>query len=139
MREKADRGKEIPGISRGVAAYFCHNSYAAQVVDIKIENGQVKVEKVYSAVDCGMVINPDAARNLCEGAVVDGIGTALFGELNFNQDQPDQNNFDSYSMIRMKEAPRKIEIFFVQNQIDPTSLGEPAYPPVFAALANALI
>ena len=138
VKAKSNWGQNQAGISRGVSAYFCHNSYAAQVLDLKIENGQVQVEKVVQALDCGLLINPDAARNLCEGAVVDGIGTAMFGELKFNQGVPDKSNFDSYRMIRMKEAPKVIETHFVENQIDPTGLGEPGYPPVFAALANAL-
>jgi isoquinoline 1-oxidoreductase beta subunit len=138
LKAKSNWGQTQPGISRGVSAYFCHNSYAAQVLDLKVENGQVQVEKVVQAVDCGLVINPDAAKNLCEGAVVDGIGTALFGELKFVNGAPDKSNFDQYRMIRMKEAPKVIETYFVENQLDPTGLGEPAYPPVFAALANAL-
>lgn len=138
VKEKSNWGQVPAGISRGVSAYFCHNSYAAQVVDLKIENGQVKVEKVVQAVDCGMIINLDAAKNLCEGCVVDGIGTAMYGELKFNQGAPDRSNFDRYRMIRMSEAPKLIETYFVENQVDPTGLGEPGYPPVFAALANAL-
>ncbi|MEA1784673.1 molybdopterin cofactor-binding domain-containing protein [Arenibacter sp. GZD96] len=138
LKEKSNWGVKKQGVSRGVAAYFCHNSYAAQVVDVKIKNNQVQVEKVYTAVDCGLVINPDAAKNLCEGAVVDAIGTALYGELGFTEGKPDKTNFDTYRMIRMKEAPTEIETYFVQSEIDPTGLGEPAYPPVFAALANAL-
>ena len=122
----------------GVAAYFCHDSYAAHVVDVSMEQGKLVVNKVYAAVDCGLVINPDAARNLTEGAIVDGIGTALFGKLTFTDGVPDQQNFSSYRMIRMKDAPKSIEVFFVENNIDPTGMGEPAYPPVFAALANAL-
>ena len=138
VKSKSNWGTAIPGLSRGVSAYFCHNSYAAQVLDLKIENGQVLVEKVYSALDCGLLINPDAAKNLCEGSVVDGIGTAMFGELKFNQGVPDKSNYDRYRMIRMVEAPKAIETNFVQSQVDPTGLGEPGYPPVFAALANAL-
>ncbi len=138
VKSKSNWGQTPAGISRGFAAYFCHNSYAAQVLDLKIENGQVQVEKVFSAVDCGLVINPDSAKNLCEGSVVDGIGTAMFGELKFNQGVPDRSNYDKYRMIRMKEAPKEIETHFVENQLDPTGLGEPGYPPVFAALANAL-
>lgn len=138
VKTKSNWGDEKPGISRGFAAYFCHNSYAAQVLDLKIENGQVLIEKVFSAVDCGLVINPDSAKNLCEGSVVDGIGTAMFGELKFNRGVPDKSNYDKYRMIRMKEAPKEIETHFVENQLDPTGLGEPGYPPVFAALANAL-
>ncbi|TDQ19458.1 isoquinoline 1-oxidoreductase beta subunit [Algoriphagus boseongensis] len=138
VKSKSIWGQTPAGISRGVSAYFCHNSYAAQVVDLKIENGQVVVEKVVQAVDCGLLINPDAAKNLCEGAAVDGIGTALFGELKFVEGAPDRTNFDGYRMIRMKEVPKTIETYFVESQVDPTGLGEPAYPPVFAALANAL-
>ncbi|MDP3471940.1 MAG: molybdopterin-dependent oxidoreductase [Algoriphagus sp.] len=138
VKAKSNWGQTQTGISRGVSAYFCHNSYAAQVLDLKMENGQVQIEKVYSALDCGLLINPDSAKNLCEGSVVDGIGTAMFGELKFNQGLPDKRNFDQYRMIRMKEAPKEIETHFVESQVDPTGLGEPGYPPVFAALANAL-
>ncbi|MBA4298839.1 MAG: isoquinoline 1-oxidoreductase [Cyclobacterium sp.] len=138
VKAKSNWGSTQAGISRGVSAYFCHNSYAAQVLDLKLENGQVQVEKVYNALDCGLLINPDSAKNLCEGSVVDGIGTAMFGELKFNQGLPDKRNFDQYRMIRMKEAPKEIETHFVESQVDPTGLGEPGYPPVFAALANAL-
>ncbi|SIN73057.1 molybdopterin cofactor-binding domain-containing protein [Algoriphagus halophilus] len=138
VKNKSDWGKQENGISRGVSAYFCHNSYAAQVMDLKIENGQVAIQKVITAVDCGIVVNPDAAKNLCEGAVIDGIGTAMFGEQTFEKGVPKNKNFDTYRMIRMKEAPKAIETYFVENHVDPTGLGEPAYPPVFAALANSL-
>ncbi|WP_373398307.1 molybdopterin cofactor-binding domain-containing protein [Algoriphagus halophilus] len=138
VKNKSDWGKQKNRISRGVSAYFCHNSYAAQVMDLKIENSQVAIQKVITAVDCGIVVNPDAAKNLCEGAVIDGIGTAMFGEQTFEKGVPKNKNFDTYRMIRMKEAPKAIETYFVENKLDPTGLGEPAYPPVFAALANSL-
>ena len=124
--------------SRGVAAYFCHNSYAAHVVDMIKRDGQPYVERVFSAVDCGIVVNPDAAINMIQGAVVDGIGNALYGGLTHKDGVTEQNNFHRYRMIRFREAPKKIDVHFVQNDLDPTGLGEPAYPPVFAALANAL-
>jgi isoquinoline 1-oxidoreductase beta subunit len=124
--------------SRGVAAYFCHNSYAAHVVDMVTKDGQPYVERVFSAVDCGVVINPDAAVNMVQGAVVDGIGNAFYGGLTHKDGVSEQNNFNKYRMIRHREAPKKIEVSFVQNEIDPTGLGEPPFPPVFAAVANAL-
>lgn len=124
--------------SRGVAAYFCHNSYAAHVVDMVKKDGQPYVERVFSALDCGVVINPDAAINMVQGAVVDGIGNALYGGLTHKDGAAEQNNFNRYRMIRMKEAPKKIEVHFVENDIDPTGLGEPPFPPVFGAVANAL-
>src|SRR5690606_36816380 len=61
------------GIHRGVSAYFCHNTYVAQVVDLSMRENRPVVEKVYAAVDCGVVVNPDAATNLGEGAILDGI------------------------------------------------------------------
>ncbi|MDN3643029.1 molybdopterin-dependent oxidoreductase [Lutimonas halocynthiae] len=138
VREKSDWDNTPEGVHRGVAAYFCHNTYAAQVLDVTIENGEPAVQRVSCAIDCGIVVNPDAAINLTEGAIVDGIGNALFGELKFKEGVPDKKNFDQYRMIKMSETPKKIDVHFVQNGIDPTGLGEPAFPPVFGALANAL-
>ncbi|MDF2157233.1 molybdopterin cofactor-binding domain-containing protein [Algoriphagus sp. CAU 1675] len=138
VREKSNWNSPQPNVSRGVSAYFCHNSYVAEVVDTVIKNNQPVVESVYAAVDCGIVVNPDAARNMGEGAIVDGIGNAFFGELAFENGTPTKTNFDKYRMIRHKEAPKKIEVHFVDNGEEPTGLGEPLFPPVFAALANSL-
>lgn len=139
VREKSGwDNSENKKYSRGVAAYFCHNSYAAHVVDIVNKDGQPYVERVTSAIDCGLVINPDAANNMVQGAVVDGIGNALYGALTHTDGIPDQKNFNTYRMIRHKEAPQKIDVHFVSSSIDPTGLGEPPFPPVFGAVANAL-
>jgi len=124
--------------SRGVAAYLCHASYAAHVVDMVNKDGQPYVEQVFSAMDCGVVINPDAAANMVQGAIVDGIGNAFYGALTHKEGTPEQNNFNRYRIIRLREAPKKIEVHFVENDIDPTGLGEPPFPPVFGAVANAL-
>jgi isoquinoline 1-oxidoreductase beta subunit len=122
----------------GVSAYFCHNSYVAEVVDTRVTAKRLEVRKVYAAVDCGIVVNPDAAANMGEGAIVDGIGNALFGEMPFEKGVPKKSNFSNYRMIRHREAPKSIEVHFVQNGEDPTGLGEPLFPPIFAALANSL-
>ena len=107
-------------------------------MDIVRDGDTPKVENVVCAVDCGIVINPDAAKNMAEGAIVDGIGNAMYGELTFKDGAPQQTNFDRYKMIRHSEVPKNIEVHFVKNEIDPTGLGEPPFPPVFGALANAL-
>jgi len=140
VRDKSGWGKTpvAAGVSRGVAAYFCHASYAAHVLDLTMENGKPVVQKVTSAIDCGIVVNPDAAANMTEGAVTDGIGNALYGEMTFKAGAPDKTNFDKYRMIRMTEAPKAIDVHFVQNEIAPTGMGEPPFPPIFGALANAL-
>jgi len=123
---------------RGVAAYFCHNTYVAEVVDLTVQNGKPVVQRVTAAVDCGIVINPDAAINMAEGGIVDGVGNALFGELTFKDGVPQKNNFHQYKMVRQQDAPKAIDVHFVKNEFDPTGLGEPLFPPVFAAIANAL-
>ncbi|MEZ2415550.1 molybdopterin cofactor-binding domain-containing protein [Muriicola sp. E247] len=138
VKEKSGWGNGDADLKRGVAAYYCHNSYAAQVVDMRWEGNKPIIDNVYCAIDCGIVINPDAATNLCEGGTIDGIGNALYGELTFEAGVPQKSNFDRYRMIRMSEAPKNIEVYFVENEIDPTGLGEPTYPPVFASVANAL-
>tara|TARA_R110000764_G_scaffold104689_1_gene190331 strand:+ start:134 stop:2371 length:2238 start_codon:yes stop_codon:yes gene_type:complete len=138
VKEKSNWGQENVNIHRGVSAYFCHNSYAAQVLDLVMEDGKPIVKKVTCAVDCGIVVNPDAATNLAEGGIVDGIGNALYGELTFVDGRPQESNFDKYRMIRMQEAPKEIDIHFVESELAPTGLGEPTFPPVFAAVANAL-
>ncbi len=138
LREKSGWGVRQDGVHRGVSAYFCHNSYAAQVLDMVMVDGKPKVKKVTCALDCGIVVNPDGARNMAEGGIVDGIGNAFFGELTFSEGIPSKDNFDTYRMIRMKEAPEQIEVHFVENKIDPTGLGEPTFPPIFGAVANAL-
>ncbi|WP_138992138.1 xanthine dehydrogenase family protein molybdopterin-binding subunit [Larkinella sp. C7] len=139
VRDKSGWNK--PGnekYNRGVAAYFCHNSYAAHVVDIVTRDGQPYVERVFSAMDCGIVINPDAATNMVQGAVVDGIGNAFYGALTHKNGAAEQSNFHNYRLIRHNEAPKSIDVYFVENDLDPTGLGEPPFPPVFGAVANAL-
>ncbi len=138
VKEKAGWGQNDRNLHRGVSAYFCHNSYAAHVLDLTMENGKPIVQKVTCAIDCGIVVNPDSAANMAEGGIVDGIGNAFYGEMTFKDGVPQKNNFHQYRMIRMSEAPKEIEVHFVQNEIDPTGLGEPPFPPIFGAVANAM-
>ncbi len=138
VKQKSNWGVNDDHLHRGVSAYFCHNSYAAHVLDLTIENGKPVVQKVTCAIDCGIVVNPDAATNMAEGGITDGIGNAFFGEMTFKDGMPEKNNFHQYRMIRMSEAPKAIETHFVQNDVAPTGLGEPPFPPIFGAVANAV-
>ena len=124
--------------ARGVSAYYCHNSYVAQVLDLTMDGNKPKVDKVWCAVDCGIVINPISAKNQIEGGIIDGIGHATYSQMTFKDGVPEQQNFDNYRLIRNNEAPKEIESYFVDNGIDPTGLGEPSLPPIVGALANAM-
>jgi isoquinoline 1-oxidoreductase subunit beta len=138
VKEKSNWAELKKTGNPGVSAYFCHDTYAAIVIDTAIVEGQLVIKKVVSGIDCGIVVNLDGAKNLAEGGIVDAIGNALFGELTFKEGVPQKSNFDKYRMIRMIEAPKSIEVHFVENKIDPTGMGEPTFPPVFGALANSL-
>lgn len=139
VRDKSNWSAGAPGgQSRGVSAYYCHNSYVAQVLDLTMEGNAPRVQKVYCAVDCGIVINPLSAKNQIEGGIVDGIGHATYSALSFKEGSPEQKNFDSYRLIRHGEQPLEIETYFVDNGIHPTGLGEPSLPPISGALANAM-
>lgn len=137
VREKSNWDSPSPGVHRGVSAYYCHNSYVAQVVDVVMESGSPKVQKVWCAVDCGIVVNYEGAINQIEGGIIDGIGHAMYSQLTFKNGAPEQDNFNQYQLIRHTQAP-EIEAFFVDNDIHPTGLGEPSLPPVIGALANAM-
>ena len=104
----------------------------------EVVNGEPKVQKVWCAVDCGIVVNRDAAKNMIEGGVVDGIGHAMYSQLTFENGKPKEANFNNYQLIRHHQAPAEIEVFFVENEISPTGLGEPGLPPAMGALANAM-
>ena len=138
VKEKSDWRTGTPDVHRGVAAYYCHNSYVAEVMEVVVENNQPKVKKVWCAVDCGIVINKEGATNMIQGGVIDGIGHAMYSELRFENGSSVHKNFDTYKLIRHNQAPSEIEVFFVENEISPTGLGEPGLPPAAGALANAL-
>lgn len=136
VAEKAGWGKK-KGVSQGFSVYFSHASYVGQVCEVMMKDGKPEVQKIYAVSDCGQVINSSGALQQVMGAIVDGYGHAMFGKLSFTGGMAEQNNFNTYRLIRMKEIP-EIEASFVDNGKDPTGLGEPALPPTGGAVANAI-
>ena len=135
--DKSNWGKAKEGVFQGFSAYYCHNTHVAEVADVVMESGVPVLKKVTCAIDCGIVVNPLGALNQVEGGVIDGIGHAMYGSLKFIDGAPQSVNFDSYRLIRMKETP-VVETYFIENDIAPTGLGEPALPPAGPAFANAI-
>ncbi len=131
-------GTTPAGVFRGFATWFSFGSYAAQVVEVKLENGKPRVTKVYCAVHCGRVINLSGAENQIQGAIVDGINHAMFPKVTFVDGAVQETNFNTYRFLRIENAPLDIEVKFVESDEAPTGLGEPALPPVAAALGNAI-
>lgn len=136
VAEKSGWGTK-KGVSQGFSVYFSHRSYVAQVCEVAMKAGKPSIKKVYAASDCGQVVNLSGARQQVMGGIVDGLGHAMYSKLTFKDGVPEQKNFDTYRLIRMKEIP-EIETYFVDNGIDPTGLGEPALPPTGGAVANAI-
>ena len=137
VREKAKWGKTKQGVYQGFSAYYSHNTHVAEIADIVLKDGYPIIKKVTVAVDCGIVVNPTGAKNQVEGGVLDGIGHAMYSDFSFENGKPEYKNFDKYRLIRMQETP-KVEVYFVQNDKDPTGLGEPGLPPAGGAVANAI-
>ncbi|MEQ6124320.1 molybdopterin cofactor-binding domain-containing protein [Pseudotenacibaculum sp. MALMAid0570] len=134
---KSNWGKPAQGRHQGFAAYYSHNTHVAEVAEVEMKDGYPIVKKVTAAVDCGIVVNPLGAKNQVEGGVIDGIGHAMYGDLNFKDGVPQSVNFDKYRLIRMQETP-EVDVHFVQNEESPTGLGEPGLPPAGGAIANAI-
>lgn len=134
--EKSGWGKK-KDVSQGFSVYFSHASYVAQVAEVVMKAGLPQVKKIYAVSDCGQVVSLNGATHQVMGGIVDGLGHAMYSKLSFNEGAADQNNYNSYRLIRMKEVP-EIETHFVDNGIDPTGLGEPALPPTGGAVANAI-
>lgn len=134
--EKSGWGKK-KDVAQGFSVYFSHASYVAQVAEVVMKAGLPQVKKIYAVSDCGQVVSLNGATHQVMGGIVDGLGHAMYSKLSFREGAADQNNYNSYRLIRMKEVP-EVETYFVDNGIDPTGLGEPALPPTGGAVANAI-
>ena len=122
----------------GFAAYFSYSSYVAIVAEVVESSGKISVEKVYAVADCGQVINRLGAEAQIQGAIIDAIGHAFYGEIKIKDGQPQSQNFHNYRLGRMSCAPKYIEVTFVENGDAPTGLGEPGMPPTAPAVVNAI-
>jgi isoquinoline 1-oxidoreductase beta subunit len=145
--EKSGWGKrELPkGTGMGLAYYFSHQGYVAHVAEVSVEptagpltTEHVKINKVWVAADIGgQIVNPSGAENQAQGAVLDGVGQLLGLEITIAKGATVEGNFDTYPMLRLKQAP-PVEVHFLLSEYAPTGLGEPALPPTLPAVANAI-
>jgi isoquinoline 1-oxidoreductase/isoquinoline 1-oxidoreductase beta subunit len=126
-----------PGRSLGFAAHASFFTPVAQVAEVSVENGAIRVHRVFCAVDCGLAINPDIIRAQMEGAVMYGLTAALHGKLELENGAVKQSNFHDYPILRIDEAPA-VEVVILDSQAAPTGVGEPGLPPIAPAVANAV-
>jgi isoquinoline 1-oxidoreductase beta subunit len=137
--EKAGWGTPLqPGKGRGIAVHYSFHSSLAYVAEVTVDSdGELKVDRVVCAVDCGMPINPDVIRAQVEGGVGFGLGAILYGAITLKNGQVEQSNFNDYRVLRMNEMP-KVEVYIVASAEPPSGIGEPVVPPIGPAVSNAV-
>lgn len=128
------------GQGLGIAGYFTFDTYVAHVCEVSVDqnSGKVIVHRFISAVDCGQVANINGIKAQVEGAIIDGLSATMYQEITIKNGIVEQKNFDSYRLLRFREAPEHIDVSIVENDFPPTGMGEPPYPPVAPALCNAI-
>ncbi len=137
--EKAGWASPAPaGWTRGVAVHESFGSVVAQVAEVKMENGQPKVGRVVTAIDCGTAISPDQIAAQMEGGTCYGLSAAMYGAITLTDGVVDQGNFDTYRVLRNSEAPT-VETYILPSANPPTGVGEPGTPVIGPAVANAIL
>jgi isoquinoline 1-oxidoreductase beta subunit len=135
---KADWGHVPAGHAHGIAIHhFFSDAIVAEVAEVSIEAGKIRVHKVTCAVDCGLAVNPSNVRYQIEGGVIYGLSAALSGEITIEKGRVKQSNFHDYPVLRMPDAP-VVDVHIVPSNEPPKGVGEPGLPPIAPAVANAV-
>jgi CO/xanthine dehydrogenase Mo-binding subunit len=136
--DKAGWKSTLPaGRFRGIACFGCFSSYAAEVVEISMENDAPRVHRVVAVVDCGQVVNPSILEQQIQGGIVFALANALRAKITIEKGRVVQGNFDDYAPLRMEETP-VVEVYAVPSTEAPTGIGEPSVPPLAPALCSAI-
>ncbi|WP_288954886.1 molybdopterin cofactor-binding domain-containing protein [uncultured Polaribacter sp.] len=132
-------GKSLPkNYGMGIAIHYSFYSYVATAVEVNVNDGKVKVENVWTTIDCGLALNKDNIKNQLEGAAIFGMSITMYGKITTKEGAVEQNNFFDYQMTRMKDAPHiHIEIMDKMHE-PPTGVGEPGVPVIAPAICNAI-
>ncbi|MEL6922970.1 MAG: molybdopterin cofactor-binding domain-containing protein [Bacteroidota bacterium] len=126
------------GRAMGFAASVDAGVPCAQVVEVTVENNQIKVHKVVCVLDCGMAVNPDQVIAQCEGCIIMGISASCHEKMTVKDGQLYPTIYGPYDMALMKNAPKEIEVHLVQGVVAPLPAGEPPLGPIGAAIGNAV-
>lgn len=136
--EKAGWSKPLPaGRHRGIACFGCFSTYAAEVVELSMDNDRPQVHRIISVLDCGRVVNPNILEQQIHGAVTYGLANVLRAQITIDKGRVVQGNFDEYQPMRMNEVP-EVEAYFVPSTEPPSGAGEPPVPPLAPAICNAI-
>lgn len=125
------------GRGRGLAASYNQGAWVAEVAEVSVEGSAFTVDRIYAAIDCGRLINPQGATQQVQGGIIEGLSAALYGKITLKDGVVQQSNFHDYRLCRMADTP-EISVHFVESEDDPRGLGEGPLPPVAPAIANAI-
>jgi isoquinoline 1-oxidoreductase subunit beta len=136
--EKANWGEPLPsGRGRGIAVHASFGSWCAQVAEVSVQDGKIRVHRVVAAIDCGRAINPETIRAQIESGIVFGLSAALYDRITLKDGRVEQSNFHDYPVLRINEMP-EVEVHIVPSTEPPSGIGEPGTPLMAAAVANAV-
>ena len=121
-----------------MAVHESFGSVVAQIAEVKLVNGEPRVGRVVTAIDCGTAVAPNQVAAQMEGGTCLGLAAALFGQITLTDGVVDQKNFDTYRVLRIDEAP-SVETYILPSAGKPTGVGEPGTPVIGPAVANALL
>ena len=134
---KAGWGNAPAGRFQGVALMEGYGTYVAQVTEISIDKGEIRVHKVTCAVDCGTMVNPDIVKGQVESSVAYGLSAVLLSKITFKDGKVEQTNFHDYPVMRMNQMP-VVEVFMVSSLEKPGGIGEPVVATCGPSVANAV-
>jgi isoquinoline 1-oxidoreductase subunit beta len=135
--EKSGWGSAAPeGRFRGIAVAESFKTVVAQMAEISMKDGKIKVERVVCAVDCGVAVMPDQVKSQIEGGIGFGLGAILKSQITLEEGRVAEGNFDGYEVLNISEMP-SVEVHILQSDAYPTGVGEPGVPPIGPAVANA--
>jgi isoquinoline 1-oxidoreductase subunit beta len=131
--------KSVKGHGFGFAAHRSFLTYVATVVEVEVtEDGEISIPRVDTALDAGVVVNPEAVRAQFEGAVVFGTSIVRTGEITAKNGVIQQSNFNDYPVARINEVPAQTNVYITESSAPPAGVGEPGVPPFVAAFCNAI-
>lgn len=136
--KNAKWGKKLPkGHAYGLAVHYSFYTYVASVVEVSIENNKVKIHNVYTAIDCGTVVNKSTVEAQMEGSAIFGMSFTFYGKITVKNGVIEQSNYHNYPMVRINETPQ-VHVEIVESTEIPTGVGEPGVPVIAPAIVNAI-
>ncbi len=140
VAERIDYGRDLPkGQGIGLASHFTFGGYAAHAIEVAVsDNGDLSIERIVAAIDCGYAVHPNAVEAQLQGGTVDGISTALGLEITIKDGQIQQSNFHDYPLARIATYPSRFEAHILPYDENPTGVGEIGIPSAAPALTNAI-